>query len=85
MVVVAGQPGAGKTQIADLVQAVLDRCGGAVRVGRDLYKPVQRHYADALAADVRTAAPWMIITLAPTRFTSNGARPAPRPGTSSRG
>ncbi|MDX3523745.1 zeta toxin family protein [Streptomyces scabiei] len=55
VVVVAGQPGAGKTEIADLVQAVLDRRGGSVRVGRDLYKPFHRHYADALAADVRTA------------------------------
>lgn len=55
VVVVAGQPGAGKTWIADLVQAVLDRRGGAVRVGRDLYKPVHRHYAHALATDVRTA------------------------------
>ncbi|MET9819772.1 zeta toxin family protein [Streptomyces sp. NPDC006355] len=32
VVVVAGQPGAGKTEIADLVQTVLDRRGGAVRV-----------------------------------------------------
>jgi hypothetical protein len=55
VVVVAGQPGAGKTQIADLVQAALDRRGGSVRVGRDLYKPFHRRYADALAADVRTA------------------------------
>ncbi|MGA5363918.1 zeta toxin family protein [Streptomyces purpurascens] len=55
LVVVAGQPGAGKTVIADLVQTALDRRGGAVRVGRDLYKPVHRHYAAALAADVRTA------------------------------
>ena len=55
VVVVAGQPGAGKTAIADLVQAVLDRRGGAVRVGRDLYKPVHRHYPSLLAADVRTA------------------------------
>ncbi|MEU9057185.1 zeta toxin family protein [Streptomyces sp. NPDC048384] len=54
-VVVAGQPGAGKTQIADLVQAALNRRGGAVRIGRDLYKPLHRHYAGALAADVRTA------------------------------
>lgn len=38
VVVVAGQPGAGKTQIADLVQAALDRRGGAVRICRDLYK-----------------------------------------------
>lgn len=55
VVVVAGQPGAGKTRIADLVQAVLDRRGGAVRVGRDLYKPVHRHYPGLLTADVRTA------------------------------
>ncbi|MEU2718081.1 zeta toxin family protein [Streptomyces sp. NPDC007205] len=54
-VVVAGQPGAGKTQTADLVQAVMDRRGGALRVGRDLYEPAHRHYPDALAADVRTA------------------------------
>ncbi|WP_228472843.1 zeta toxin family protein [Streptomyces cyaneochromogenes] len=32
-VVVASQSGAGKTPIADLMQAVLDRRGGAVRVG----------------------------------------------------
>ncbi|MCZ0983739.1 zeta toxin family protein [Streptomyces diastatochromogenes] len=55
VVVVAGQPGAGKTKIADLVQAALDRRGGAVRIGRDLYKNAHRHYAAALAADVRTA------------------------------
>ncbi|MFF8024785.1 zeta toxin family protein [Streptomyces sp. NPDC007896] len=54
VVVVAGQPGAGKTWIADLVQAVLDHRGGAVRVGRDLYKPAHRHYPALLAADVRT-------------------------------
>lgn len=55
VVVAAGQPGAGKTQIADLLQAVLDRRGGSVRIGRDLYKPVHRQYAHALAANVRTA------------------------------
>ncbi|MFD0396433.1 zeta toxin family protein [Streptomyces nogalater] len=55
VVVVAGQPGAGKTEIADLVQAALDRRGGAVRIGRDLYKPAHRRYAELLAADVRTA------------------------------
>ncbi|MFH8470394.1 zeta toxin family protein [Streptomyces sp. NPDC017991] len=55
VVLVAGQPGAGKTEIADLVQAVLERRGGPARVGRDLYRPFHRHYADALAADVRTA------------------------------
>ncbi|MDX3209922.1 zeta toxin family protein [Streptomyces scabiei] len=55
VVVVAGQPGAGKTTLADRVAAVLARRGGAVRVGRDLYKPLHRHYAGVLAADVRTA------------------------------
>ncbi|MFE5899867.1 zeta toxin family protein [Streptomyces sp. NPDC056488] len=55
VVVVAGQPGAGKTAVADLVQAALERRGGAVRIGRDLYKPAHRDYAAALAADVRTA------------------------------
>ncbi|MFB7825316.1 zeta toxin family protein [Streptomyces hydrogenans] len=55
VVVVAGQPGAGKTAIADLVQAALERRGGAVRIGRDLYKPAHRDYAAALATDVRTA------------------------------
>ncbi|MFI8251973.1 zeta toxin family protein [Streptomyces filamentosus] len=52
MVVVAGQPGAGKTAVADLVQAALDRRGRAARIGRDLYQPAHRGYA---AADVCTA------------------------------
>ncbi|MFI6587448.1 zeta toxin family protein [Embleya sp. NPDC050493] len=54
VVFVAGQPGAGKTVIADLVQAVLDRRGGAVRVGADFYKVLHHSYAEALARDVRT-------------------------------
>ncbi|WP_254882432.1 zeta toxin family protein [Streptomyces sp. NA03103] len=55
VVFVGGQPGAGKTDVADLVQAALGRRGGSVRIGRDLYKAAHRHYAAALAADVRTA------------------------------
>ncbi|MFD5891585.1 zeta toxin family protein [Streptomyces sp. NPDC060334] len=55
VVVVAGQPGAGKTRIADLVQVALDRRGGAVRICSDLYKPVHPHYVEHLADDVRTA------------------------------
>lgn len=55
VVIVGAQPGAGKTTVADLVQAVLDRRGGAVRIGGDLYKAAHRHYAELLAADVRTA------------------------------
>ncbi|WP_333751811.1 zeta toxin family protein [Streptomyces sp. IBSBF 2394] len=54
-VVVAGQPGAGKTAIADLVQAALDRRGGAVRICRDLYKAAHRRYTELLTSDVRTA------------------------------
>ncbi|WP_343242512.1 MULTISPECIES: zeta toxin family protein [unclassified Streptomyces] len=55
VVIVGGQPGAGKTEIADWIQAALDRRGGAVRVCRDLYKNAHRAYAAALAADIRTA------------------------------
>ncbi|MEU5583092.1 zeta toxin family protein [Streptomyces huasconensis] len=55
VVIVGGQPGAGKTKVADLVQAALNQRGGAVRIGRDLYKAVHRDYGAALAADVRTA------------------------------
>ncbi|MFZ3573737.1 zeta toxin family protein [Streptomyces sp. BH097] len=54
-VVVAGQPGAGKTTLADLLHAALDRRGGAVRVSRDLYKSAHDAYPELLAADVRTA------------------------------
>ncbi|GGT54519.1 ATP/GTP-binding protein [Streptomyces kurssanovii] len=55
VVIVGGQPGAGKTQVADLVEAVLDRRGGAVRISSDLYKAAHQHYAQLLAVDVRTA------------------------------
>ncbi|NUK53386.1 zeta toxin family protein [Streptomyces lunaelactis] len=55
VVIVGGQPGAGKTQVADLVQEVLDRRGGAVRIGSDLYKAAHQHYTELLAVDVRTA------------------------------
>ncbi|WP_346094417.1 zeta toxin family protein [Streptomyces olivaceiscleroticus] len=54
-VFVAGQPGSGKTHIADLVHAALNRRGGAVRIGSDLYKAAHRRYAELLAEDVRTA------------------------------
>ncbi|MEU5215209.1 zeta toxin family protein [Streptomyces sp. NPDC020807] len=55
VVVVSGPSGAGKTEVGDLVQAALDRRGGAVRVGRDLYKPVHRYYPALPKEDVRTA------------------------------
>ncbi|GFH81526.1 hypothetical protein Sgou_61960 [Streptomyces gougerotii] len=44
VVIVGGQPGAGKTKVADLVEAALGQRGGAVRIGRDLYKAAHRHY-----------------------------------------
>lgn len=47
VVIVGGQPGAGKTQIANLVQATLDRRGGAVRVGRDAVFSAQVRAAPA--------------------------------------
>ncbi|MGW0664885.1 zeta toxin family protein [Streptodolium elevatio] len=55
VVLVAGQPGAGKTVTADLVQAALERRGLVVRVCSDLYKAAHPSYAELLAADVRLA------------------------------
>ncbi|MET9646274.1 zeta toxin family protein [Streptomyces syringium] len=55
VVLIAGQPGSGKTFLADLLYAVLNRRGGAVRIGSDLYKALHRHYDELLAEDVRTA------------------------------
>ncbi|MFI0220356.1 zeta toxin family protein [Streptomyces lydicus] len=55
VVFVAGQPGSGKTRMADLVEAVIERRGGAVRISSDLYKPADPRYAAFLAEDVRTA------------------------------
>ncbi|WP_051857080.1 zeta toxin family protein [Streptomyces sp. NRRL S-1868] len=55
VVFVAGQAGSGKTAVMDLVQAALQRRGGAVRVDRDAYKAAHPRYAAFLAEDVRTA------------------------------
>ncbi|MFF6888634.1 zeta toxin family protein [Streptomyces sp. NPDC012421] len=55
VVFVVGQPGAGKTEAADLVHAALNRRGGAVRVGRDLYKSAHPRYTELLGSDVRVA------------------------------
>ncbi|WP_331744502.1 zeta toxin family protein (plasmid) [Streptomyces sp. NBC_01136] len=55
VVIVGGQPGAGKTAVADLVQAALDRRGGAVRICSDLHKSAHCQYGELLADDVRTA------------------------------
>ncbi|MFD4904242.1 zeta toxin family protein [Kitasatospora purpeofusca] len=55
VVLVAGQPGSGKTTLGDLLHAVLDLRGKAVRVGADLYKAAHRRYPALLEEDVRTA------------------------------
>ncbi|MDI3390039.1 zeta toxin family protein [Streptomyces sp. B-S-A8] len=55
VVFVVGQPGAGKTQLVGILQHVLDRRGGAVLVGVDLYKAVHERYETHVENDVRTA------------------------------
>ncbi|MFI6689192.1 zeta toxin family protein [Streptomyces sp. NPDC050485] len=55
VVLVAGQPGSGKSLVADLVHAALGRRGGAVRVDHDQYKAHHPHYRGFLAEDVRSA------------------------------
>ncbi|MFH8642331.1 zeta toxin family protein [Streptomyces goshikiensis] len=55
LVVVAGQPGSGKTTIAELLHAALSARGGAVRISSDLYKSAHRKYAQLRERDVRTA------------------------------
>ncbi|MFJ9847228.1 zeta toxin family protein [Kitasatospora sp. NPDC101155] len=54
-VLVVGVPGAGKTTTADIVKAVLDRRGGAVRICSDLYKTAHPRYGRHLVDDPRTA------------------------------
>lgn len=52
---VAGQPGSGKSFLADLLQQSLSRRGRAVRIASDLYKEFHPSYAMLLAEDERTA------------------------------
>ncbi|MFC4506076.1 MULTISPECIES: zeta toxin family protein [Streptomyces] len=55
VVLVAGPPGGGKSTLCELLLAVLDQRGGAVLVGRDLYKTAHPEYAALLHRDERTA------------------------------
>ncbi|MEV0749850.1 zeta toxin family protein [Streptomyces sp. NPDC050273] len=48
-----GQPGAGKTRVAQLVAEALDARGGFVDVDSDLYKPYHPQYAQLMAEDDR--------------------------------
>ncbi|MEU3706975.1 zeta toxin family protein [Streptomyces anulatus] len=54
-VLVAGPPGSGKSTACELLKAVLDRRGGAVLIGRDLYKSAHPEYRRLLRLDDRTA------------------------------
>ncbi|MFF3159583.1 zeta toxin family protein [Streptomyces sp. NPDC057910] len=55
VVFVVGQPGSGKTLVAEVVHSALSRRGGAARVDHDQYKVHHPHYLGFLAEDVRTA------------------------------
>ncbi|MGW6571967.1 zeta toxin family protein [Streptomyces sp. NPDC054945] len=55
LVIVAGQPGSGKSTVAELLHAALSARGGAVRISSDLYKSAHRKYARLREWDVRTA------------------------------
>ncbi|MFE4540264.1 zeta toxin family protein [Streptomyces scopuliridis] len=55
VVVVAGPAGSGKSELCGLLRTVLDRRGGAVVIGRDLYKTVHPAYDDLMQSDDRTA------------------------------
>lgn len=55
VVIVAGPAGSGKSALCDLLLEVLGRRGGAVLIGRDLYKKAHPLYDTLMRADDRTA------------------------------
>ncbi|WP_367141104.1 MULTISPECIES: zeta toxin family protein [Streptomyces] len=55
VVLVAGPPGSGKSTLCNLLLAVLNRRGGAVLIGRDLYKAAHPEYRGLMRSDDRTA------------------------------
>ncbi|WP_316959639.1 zeta toxin family protein [Streptomyces sp. TRM68367] len=55
VVLVAGPPGSGKSTLCELLLAVLNRRGGAVLIGRDLYKAAHPEYGSLIQSDDRTA------------------------------
>lgn len=56
-VIVMGQPGAGKTRIADAVKQQLDERGGAAHVVGDFYKPYHPDYDNLVITDPEHASP----------------------------
>ncbi|MGW8767840.1 zeta toxin family protein [Streptomyces sp. NPDC055815] len=54
-VLVGGPPGSGKSIACQVLKAMLDRRGGAVLIGRDLYKSAHPAYRRLLHSDDRTA------------------------------
>ncbi|MEU0074097.1 zeta toxin family protein [Streptomyces sp. NPDC006332] len=54
-VLVGGPPGSGKSTACQVLKASLDRRGGAVLIGRDLYKSDHPAYRSLLHSDDRTA------------------------------
>ncbi|MFJ3728557.1 zeta toxin family protein [Streptomyces sp. NPDC090045] len=55
VLVVAGPAGSGKSYLCDLLLAVLSRRGGAVLIGRDLYKKAHPQYDALMRSDDLTA------------------------------
>ncbi|MBV6700221.1 zeta toxin family protein [Kitasatospora aureofaciens] len=60
-VIVAGQTGAGKTAVTDLVQRALDQRGAWVNINLDTYKPHHPMHAALMAADDITAGAYTSI------------------------
>jgi energy-coupling factor transporter ATP-binding protein EcfA2 len=55
VILVAGPPGSGKSTLCAVLKAVLDRRGGAVLIGRDLYKSAHPEYRKLLHRNDRVA------------------------------
>ncbi|MFI1734976.1 zeta toxin family protein [Streptomyces acidicola] len=55
VVLVGGPPGSGKSTACQVLKEMLDRRGGAVLIGRDLYKSAHPAYRRLLRSDDRTA------------------------------
>lgn len=55
VILVAGPPGSGKSTACQVLKTMLDQRGGAVLVGRDLYKCAHPAYRKLLHEDERTA------------------------------